>query len=69
MDRGVGSFLPMEKLDRSNYASWSYGSYVDGANDTAPDPTDADYPAWEKLASRVLYCFASCVGDQLLSYV
>jgi hypothetical protein len=24
MDRGVGSFLPTEKLDRTNYASWSY---------------------------------------------
>jgi hypothetical protein len=46
-----------------------YWSYVDGANDTAPDPTDADYPLWEKLANRVLYCFASCVGDQLLSYI
>jgi hypothetical protein len=46
-----------------------YWSYVDGANDTAPDPIDADYPAWEKLACRVLYCFASCVGDQLLSYI
>jgi hypothetical protein len=56
MDRGMGSFLPTEKLDRTNYASWSYKmhqyllghgywSYVDGANDTAPDPTDVDYPA------------------------
>jgi hypothetical protein len=80
MERGVGSFLPTEKLDRTNYASWSYKmhqyllghgywSYVDGANDTTPNPTDADYLAWEKLASRVLYCFASCVGDQLLSYI
>jgi hypothetical protein len=80
MDRGVGSFLPTEKLDRTNYASWSYKmhqyllghgywSYVDGANDMAPDPTDAIYSAWEKLASRVFYCFASCVGDQLLSYI
>jgi hypothetical protein len=80
MDRGVGSFLPTEKLDRTNYTSWSYKmhqyllghgywSYVDGANDTTPDPTDPVSPAWEKLASRVLYCFASCVGDQLLSHV
>ena len=28
-----------------------------------------DFPAWEQSASRVLYCFASCVGEQLLSYV
>jgi hypothetical protein len=80
MDKRVGSFLPTEKLDRTNYASWSYKmdqylfghgywSYVDGANDTAPNPTDADNPVWEKLESRVLYYFASCVRDQLLSYV
>jgi hypothetical protein len=80
MDRGMGSFLPAEKLDKTNYASWSYKmhqyllghgywSYVDGANDTAPNPTDANYPAWEKLASKVMYYFASCVGKQLLSYI
>jgi hypothetical protein len=80
MDRGVGSFLPTEKLDRTNYASWSYKmhqyllghgywSYVDGANDTAPDLTNANFPAWEKSVSRVMYCFASCVGEQLLCYV
>jgi hypothetical protein len=72
MDRGVGSFLPIEKLDRTNYASWSYKmhqyllgqgywSYVDGA--------DAGYAAWEKSASRVMYCFASFVGEQLLCYI
>jgi hypothetical protein len=80
MDRGVGSFLPAEKLDRTNYASWSYKmhqyllghgywSYVDGVNDTALDPTDAGYAAWEKSASRVMYWFASCVGEQLLCYI
>ena len=41
----MASSLPIEKLDRNNYASWSYKmhqyllghgywSYVDGANDT-----------------------------------
>ena len=76
----MGSSLPTEKLDRSNYASWSYKmhqyllghgywSYVEGANDVAPDSTHRDYPAWEQAASRVLYCFASCVSDQLLSYI
>ena len=80
MDRGMGSSLPTEKLDRTNYASWSYKmhqyllghgywSYVDGANDTAPEPTHANFPAWEQSASRVMYCFASCVGEQLLSYI
>ena len=80
MDRGMGSSLPTEKLDRSNYASWSYKmhqyllghgywSYVEGANDAAPDSTHKDYPTWEQAASRVLYYFASCVSDQLLSYI
>jgi hypothetical protein len=80
MDKGVGSFLPTEKLDRTNYASWSYKmhqyllghgyySYIDGANDTTPDPTDASFPAWGKSASRVLYCFASCVDEQVLCYI
>jgi hypothetical protein len=40
-----------------------YWSYVDGGNDTTPDPGDAGYAAWEKSASRVMYCFASCVGE------
>jgi hypothetical protein len=80
MDRGAGSFLPTEKLDRTNYASWlykmhqyllghDYWSYVDGANDTAPDPIDVGFAAWEKSASRVMYYFASCVGEQLLCYI
>ena len=80
MDRGMGSSLPTEKLDRSNYASWSYKmhqyllghgywSYVEGANDTTPESTHKDFSAWEQAASRVLYCFASCVSDQLLSYI
>ena len=76
----MASSLPTEKLDRTNYASWSYKmhqyllrhgywSYVDGANDTALEPTYRDFPTWEQSVSRVLYCFASCVGEQLLSYV
>ena len=28
-----------------------------------------DFPIWEQSASRVLYYFASSVGDQLLSYI
>mgnify|MGYP000305932215 FL=1 len=80
MERGTASSLPTEKLDRNNYASWSYKmhqyllghgyrSYVDGANDTAPESTHRDLPAWEQSASRVLYCFASGVDEQLLSYI
>ena len=46
-----------------------YWSYVVGANDTSPESTHRDFPAWEQSASRVMYCFASCVGEQLLSYI
>ena len=46
-----------------------YWSYVDEANDIAPDSTHRDFPAWEQSASRVLYSFASRVGDQLLRYI
>ena len=80
MDRGMASSLPTEKLDRRNYALWSYKmhqyllghgywSYVDGANDTTPNSTHRDFPAWEQSASRVLYCFASCGSEKLLSYI
>ena len=80
MDRGMASSLPTERLDRSKYASWSYKmhwyllghrycSYVNGANDAAPEPTNRDFPAWEQSASRVLYCFASIVSEQFLSYI
>ena len=76
----MASSLQTKKLDMSNYASWSYKmhqyllehgywSYVDGANDTAPESTHRDFLAWEQSASRVLYCFASCVSEQLLSYI
>ena len=41
----------------------------DGPNDKAPDSTHRDFPAWEQSSSRVLYCFASYVGEQLLSYI
>ena len=80
IDRGMASSLPTEKLDRNNYASWfykmhqyllghGYWSYVDGANDTAPDSTHRDFLTWEQSVSRVLYCFASCVDGQLLRYI
>ena len=61
----MASSLSMEKLDISNYASLSYKmhqyllkhgywSYVDGANDVAPESTHRDFPTWEQAASRVL---------------
>ena len=80
MDRGMGSSLSTRKLDRSNYASWSYKmhqyllghgywSYVEGPNDTTPELTHKDFSPWEQEASRVLYCVVSCVSDQLISYI
>mgnify|MGYP000600810443 CR=1 FL=1 len=80
MDRGIAGSLPTEKLDKNNYASCSYKmhqyllghgywSYVEGENDTTPESTHRDFPAWEQLRSRVLYCFATCVGKQLLRYI
>ena len=80
MDKSMGSSLPTEKLDRSNYTSWSYKmhqyvlghgywSYVEGGNDAAPDLTHKDFSAWEQSGSRVLYYSASNVDDQLLSYI
>ena len=80
MDRCMASSLPTEKLDRTNYASWSYKmhryllkhgywSYVDGANDVVPDATHRDLLASEQVASRVMYCFVSSVSDQLLSHI
>ena len=80
MDRGMASSLPTEKLDRSNYASWSYKmhqyllghgywSYVDGANDVVPDATHRDLLASEQVASRVMYYFASSITNQLLNHI
>ena len=58
-DTGMASLLPTEKLGRKNYTSWSYKmhqyllghgyrSYVEGENDTTPESTHRDFPAWEK---------------------
>ena len=80
MDRGMANSLPTEQLDRSNYASWSYKmhqyllghgywSYVNGANNTAPNTAHRDFLAWEQAASRVMYFFASNVGDELLNHI
>ena len=80
MERGMGSSLPTEKLDRSNYSLWSYKmhqylvghgywSYVEGANDATSDSTHGDFQTWEQATSRVMYYFMSSVGDQLVSYI
>ena len=80
MDRGMESSLPIEKLDRRNYASWSYKmhqyllghgywGFVEGTNEVASEPSHKDFPIWEQGASRVLYCLTSGVHDQMLSYI
>ena len=54
MNRSMASSLLTEKLDRRNYASWSYKMYkyllghnywsiVEGANVVAPDLTHKDF--------------------------
>ena len=78
MDRGMASSLPTEKLDRSNYASWSYKMhqsllghgycrYVDGANDATPESTHRDFLAWEQAANRVLY--TCCMRERIFNYI
>ena len=56
------------RLGRTRCTSTCSGT-VTGANDVTLELTHKDFPAWELAASRVLYCFASCVSDQLLSYI
>ena len=76
----MASSLPTKKLDRSNYASWSYKmhqyllghgywSFVEGTNEVAPETGHKDFPVWEQGTSRVLYCLASCVHNQMLGYI
>ena len=63
-----------------NFASWEYKvhqylvgegywTYIEGAHETQTNPTHADYPSWEQVASRVLYCLASCVHDHMMGYI
>ena len=71
----MASLLPTEKLNRTNYASWSYKmhqyllghgywSYVEGANDAAPRTDTQRLPGVGAIGEQ-----SSCVGEQLLSYV
>ena len=64
MDNSMPGSFPTEKLDRSNYASWSYkmhqyllgpgySSYMEGASVVAPNSAHKDFPVWEQAASRV----------------
>ena len=80
MNTQMGSALPTEKLDRTNFAIWEYKmhqylvgqgywSYIEPAHESQPNPTHTDYPAWEQAASHVLYCLSSCVHDHMLGYI
>ena len=79
MNTQLGNTLPKEELDKTNFASWEYKmhqhlvsegywSYIE-VQETQPNPTHADYLAWEQAASCVLYCVASRVHDHMLSYI
>ena len=72
--------LPTEKLNRRNYASWSYKrhqyllrhgywTYVGKANDAMPETTHRDLLAWEQAASTIMYYFAFSVTKHLLGHI
>jgi hypothetical protein len=80
MNKQMGNSLSTEKLERGNYVAWEYKmhqyllgqgywNYVEGVNEAAREPTHKDFSAWQQAASRVLYCLASCVHDQMLGYI
>ena len=80
MNTQMGSSLPREKLDWSNFSSWEYKmnqylvgqgywSYINDAQENRPDPKNADYSTWEQATSRVMYCLATCVHDHMLSHI
>ena len=80
MNTQMGSSLPSEKLDRSNYSSWEYkmtqylvdqgySSYINDAQENRPDSKNTDYATWEQAASRLMYCLATCVHDHMLSHI
>ena len=74
------SSLPIEKLDKHNYASWSYkmhwyllghgySSYVEGVNEIALELSQKEFPAWEQGTSRVLYCLVFSMYEQMIDYI
>ena len=44
-------------------------SYIKGAQENKPNPTDVEYATWELVASRVVYCLATCVHEHMLGYI
>ena len=80
MKTQMGSSLPSEKLDRSNFSYWEnkinqylvgqgYGSYINDAQENRVDPKNVDYWTWEQVASRIMYCLAACVHNHILDYI
>ena len=80
MNTQMGSSLPSEKLDCSNYSFWEYKltqtlvgqgywSYINDALENKPNITNANYPMWDQGASRVMYCLATCVHDHMLNHI
>ena len=35
----------------------------------ASESAHKDFPVWEQVASKALYCLSSCVHDQTLGYI
>ena len=65
MNTKIGSALPTEKLDRTNFASWDYKmhqylvgqgycSYIQEAHGMQPNPTHANYPACELSRTSII---------------
>ena len=46
-----------------------FWSYIKGAQENKPNPTNAEYATCEQTASRVMYCLATCVDDHMLGYI
>ena len=40
-----------------------------GAQEIAPDIINPNYPTWQEGASKVMYCFATCMQDYMLRYI
>ena len=53
-------------IQTSHLGNWSY---IEGAHENQPNPTQVDHPTCEQAASRVLYYLASVVHDHMLSYI
>ena len=80
MNTQMGSSLLSEKLDRRNFSSWEYKMnqclvgqgywiYINDAHENQLDPKNADYSTLEQVASRAMYCLATCVHNHMFSHI